>query len=356
MGATSLFLLSLSVCTAFFTQTAVAAPHEAVVKRAVSRDGEPGLIGGGTYPRTAWLHDGSLLSCRTSFQSGTTILDVARSVNGGWDWTQVGSVTNAPTATRDLDNCFLHQIPSGRILAAFRNHDRQTTTGPYTYYRITVCYSDDNGATWHYLSQAAVSGTPNLGIWEPFMMDAQDGSLMLFYSRETNTNGSDQDSIMVRSSDGGAIWTSDQTITGGDRTARDGMLGVVRTGGSNLLAVFESLNPDTGITSVTSSDDGKTWGNRRTVFRSTVSGAFNSAPQVTLIGNKLVASFQTNEDTLSRTDVKVVTSTDGGASWGEKTTVLNACNWAGIVTQDSAHVLVACESGGSSLAQTMNVS
>ncbi len=326
------------------------------MKRAVSRDGDPGLIGSGTYPRATKLHDGSLLSCYTSFQDGNTILRTARSTIGGWDWTQIGSIASAPTMTRDLDNCFPHQLPNGRILAAFRNHDRRTASGPYTFYRITISYSDDNGATWSFLSTASTSGTPNLGIWEPFMMDAQDGSLMLYYSRETNTNGSDQDSILIHSHDGGVTWTADQTITGADRTARDGMLGVVRTGGSNLLAVFESLSPDTGITSVTSSDDGNTWGNRRTVYRSSVAGATHGAPQVAIISNKLVASFQINEDSPSRIDVKVVTSTDGGASWGEKTTVLNACVWAGSVTVDNSHVLVMCDASGASLSQTMNVS
>ncbi|KAH8895854.1 neuraminidase, partial [Thozetella sp. PMI_491] len=280
-----------------------------------------GLIGSGTYPRATKLSDGSVLSCYTAFQDGNTLLKIAKSVNGGWDWTQVGTVAIAPTNTRDQDNCYIHQLPGGRILAAFRNHDRVSVKGAYTYYRITICYSDTGGATWNFLTQAATSATPGLGVWEPFMMDALDGSIMLYFSRETNTDGSDQDSILIRSYDGGSTWSAEQTITGAGMTARDGMLGVVRTGGSNLLAVFESLRPDTGITSVTSSDDGKTWGNRRTVYKSSVAGVQHSAPQVAIVNGKLVASFQINEDNLSRVDVKVVTSTNGGASWGEKTTV-----------------------------------
>ncbi|KAH8893096.1 hypothetical protein GQ53DRAFT_622472, partial [Thozetella sp. PMI_491] len=294
--------------------------------------------GPGTYPRAFKLHDGSLLACYTRWPGdGTQLLTTARSYDGGWNWTPVGSVATEPQMTRDLDNCYIHQLPNGRLLAAFRNHDRNSLSGgPWYYYRLVMAYSDNNGNDWVFLNLPAESPTPGLGLWEPFMLDGLDGSLMLFYSRETNVDGSDQDSIMKRSYDGGVTWGAEQTISGGGRQGRDGMQGVVRMDGSNLMAVFESLDPDVGITSVTSSDDGHTWGNRRTVYKSTVSGSSQGAPQISKIANKLVVSFQTNEDNTGNTDLssfnaKVVTSTDGGASWGEKTTVLDHCIWPGQV-------------------------
>jgi hypothetical protein len=320
-------------------------------------------MGSGTYPRATFLADGTILSCFTTFSGANTILTVASSTNGGSDWTVVGSVATETTQTHDLDNCNVHTLSSGRILAAFRNHD-QTAEGnsSWTFYRLVICYSDDGGSTWAYLSTPRTSSTHGLGLWEPFLMDALDGSLMMYYSYETSTTGNDQNSILIRSTDGGVTWSADQTISGADITCRDGMLGVARlgTGSSTLVAVFESLAPDTGIHAITSTDDGVTWGDRRVVYASSVAGADQGAPQIAYINGQLVVSFQTNEDTLTTVtgdwDVKVVVSTDNGVTWGEKTTVLEKCNWAGELTVDDQHLLVMCGSGNDALAQTMLLS
>ncbi|KAH6666757.1 Sialidase [Halenospora varia] len=357
------FLGSL-LLLAHILEFSIAAPanHEGLEKqkRTVARAGEAAVMGKGTYPRATFLKDASMLGCFTAFSNGNAILTVVKSTNYGQSWTTVGSIAQEPTASKDLDNCFVHQLPSGRVLAAFRHHDRSQNT--YSFYRIDVCYSDDNGANWKYLSTAATSGTPGAGVWEPFMMDAVDGSLMLYYSREINGQG--QDSILIRSTNGGANWSKEQTISGEGLTARDGMLGVTRPGPDrrNLIAVFESLAPDTGVHSVTSSDDGATWGNRRVVYKSTVAGGLQGAPQVTNVGGgKLVASFQTNEDDVPGgaaggvPTTKVVVSTDGGATWGQKTTILAKCLWSAVIALDNSDALVMCESGGSSLAQKVSI-
>ncbi len=70
---------------------------------------------------------------------------------------------------------------------------------------------------------------------------------------------------MRTSTDDGVTWSAPKTISGQDRTARDGMLGVAPLDDAQgLIAVFESTEDGRFVVdSVRSSDDGKTWGDRQ---------------------------------------------------------------------------------------------
>jgi hypothetical protein len=94
---------------------------------------------------------------------------------------------------------------------------------------------------------------------------------------------------------------------------------------------------------VTSSDDGKTWGNRQVVHQPAAGNA--NAPQVVNVGGTLMCSFQTNEDGSADANdvtVKVVTSGDGGATWGNELSVISAPTfWAGMLAMsDNSGALV----------------
>ncbi|KZV68456.1 glycoside hydrolase family 93 protein [Peniophora sp. CONT] len=307
-----------------------------------------------TYPRANLLSDGSIIGTFTGFASDDSIITLVHSTDGGSTWTTLGTAAQGPTATTDIDNPFVLQLPSGRLLVAFRNHD-QATDGTYTFFRITICYSDDGGATWAFLSTPASDPGPTNGNWEPFLRIAEDGqTLQLYYSRENNSG--DQDSLMRTSTDGGATWSSATVFTGAELSnARDGMLGVAKTNtAGGLIAVFET---ETGgglfhIGAVSSSDDGKTWTDRRVVYQS--SGHNAQAPQVVNVGGTLVVSFQTDED--GAYVVKVVTSSDG-QTWGSKTTVLGATSeWAGLLTLDSTSFLALAGDNGKASAQKVVLS
>ena len=309
-------------------------------------------MGAGTYPRANLLHDGSLIGTYTAFSNGNNIITSARSTDGGASWTQIGVAAQGPSATTDIDNPYILQLPTGRVLVAFRNHSKNSD-GAYTFFRITVCYSDDNGATWAFLSTPASDPGPVNGNWEPFLRIANNGALQLYYSREND--GADQDSLMRTSNDGGATWSTATCISGGDlRSTRDGMVGVATVSGSNLIAVFETETNGGQFTigSVTSADDGATWGNRRTVFTPSAGNA--NAPQVVNVGGTLVASIQTDEDSVGRVAAKAITSGDGGVTWGNKMTFSPAVShWPGLVTLDGNDLLGMSDDAGAKVQKIM---
>ncbi|KAG2176412.1 hypothetical protein INT43_005646 [Umbelopsis isabellina] len=327
----------------------------------------PSLVGspvamapsGGTYPRSTRLSTGQLLGIYTAFSGNNNVITVCQSTNNGASWTDIGTVT---TGVGDIDNGYLLELPttaSGashrRILAVFRNHSR-TGTSPnyvYTYYRITVCYSDDGGKTWSYLSQPEGKSPPN-GIWEPFMRLAHDGSIQLYYARENSAT--DQDIVQHISKDGGATWGPMATIAGATTTGRDGMPGVTEfnTGsGNKLLCIFETTEDGPfHVKSVTSSDDGITWGNRATVYVPTGTNNNAGSPQVaTLGGNVLVSIFMTDEDTsthawIQGAGVKALTSSDG-VTWGNKLSVSPPqTNWPGIIPLNNNQMLALFDHNG----------
>ena len=317
--------------------------------------GGEAAMGAGTYPRANFLMDGSILGVYTAFENGNNVIRTVKSIDGGASWQALGSVAQGPSNANDIDNPYVLQLPSGRVLCAYRNHSKDPSNGAYLFFRIILSFSDDNGATWKYLSQPANDPGPVNGNWEPFMRNAEDGSLQIYYSRENAAD--DQDTLERFSTDGGATWTSANVISGADITARDGMTGVATLGGNRLICVFESKT--TGgfsIHSITSEDDGKTWGNRQTVYTPTNPNGSAGAPQVIDVGGTLTVSFITDEDSAmtspspgytANVAVKVVTSGDGGATWGNKITVGPVESvWPGELSLDTNSFLVVMDHGG----------
>lgn len=201
------------------------------------------LASAGTYPRANSVTYANGSTAIIAGYTGTTddgadkILQVAQSTDGGGSWALIGSVAQGPVATQEIDNPFpLQIVPGGRILYAFRNHDIDASTGDYTYYRITVSYSDDFGENWLFLSQVnerAATATNN-GLWEPFLRLANDGTtIQCYYSSEDAAD--DQNSFMKYSTDGGATWSDEIYVSGQDVTSRDGMTGVAVVSGDTLM-------------------------------------------------------------------------------------------------------------------------
>jgi Neuraminidase (sialidase) len=132
----------------------------------------------------------------------------------------------------------------------------------------------------------------------------------------------------------------------------------------NLIMAFETneVGPFK-VWTVTSSDGGKTWGNRKIIFNpeTPTKGRQAGGPGIVNLGGTLVVSFMTNQDadvgdgyphSKPGTDMKVITSNDGGDTWSGPTTVLHDAAWGGIaVVDDGALVLGAAYTTGKAAAQ-----
>ncbi|KAJ4288852.1 hypothetical protein N0V88_007182 [Collariella sp. IMI 366227] len=209
----------------------------------------------GTYPRLCPLPDGSILAGFTNFEPDARRLLIACSTDGGRSFAPHGEVTRAPPL-QDCDNISLLHLPdndnpTGTILAAFRNHDVSPENNTATYFRITICRSLDGGQTWSFLSQACEKHAP-FGLWEPFLRLAKGGEeIQLYFSQEFDHD--DQDTMLVRSFDGGATWSTPVFVTGEGERLRDGMVGIAETGDGEeemLVMVMETTRRGFGVFSI----------------------------------------------------------------------------------------------------------
>ncbi|KAI1653908.1 glycoside hydrolase family 93 protein [Daldinia decipiens] len=238
----------------------------------VLKAGEPVVIDTNSkYLRASSMNDGSLLGGYAAKDGTQNVLRVVKSTNG----------SQSKIATHDINNAMPLQLPNDRILYANRNHDRTGADWHYTYFRISISYSDDGDKTFKYLStvEEHVSSGVN-GLWEPFLRIARDGSLQCYYSAENSAG--DQDNFMKYSKNGSATY-----------------------------AVFE--NTESGVFSVCN-----VWGT-------------------------LVASFMTNEDVegtsgYDSAQMKVIASVDGGKTWsGSVVTGEAASHWPGVFNRDARY-------------------
>lgn len=345
----------------------------------------------GVYLRASGSVDGRLYLGYAVREGFTKILRAYRSTDGGGSWQRLGDVERGDNRTRELDNAFPLVLPAGfpgtegvvgaggwntsnstgngngteedqhrhpgRILYAYRNHDRSpnNTLGVpdnYTFYRLTVSASDDGGRSWAVLShidtRAANNGSASLnGLWEPFLRVAADGvTLQAYYSAENDAG--DQDSLMRESRDGGRTWGLKRVVSGAERVrSRDGMVGVARLGGgghvdrggeTRLILLFETTESGRfDMRRVMSPDDGQTWPveTRARVYDPLDEERQASAPAgVVNVGGTLVAGFMTNEGTNSSGtvpgDFKVVSSVDDGETWSESVLIAREAIWPGL--------------------------
>lgn len=210
--------------------------------------------GGSGYPRVIRLtHSGSangtLLSSLTTNQNGQGEGIISTSTNNGATFHQLAVIKDAYSINGDGICCStMYELPStvgsmpaGTVLWV----DTVGYTGSVTQHttRQRLWASSDHGATWQFVSDIAVT-TSQYNTWEPSLSVAADGSLVAFYSDETDKANHDQKLVQVRSTDGVHWMDYRETVVSDNWSVRPGMASAIRLPNGTYFMVYEVCNND----------------------------------------------------------------------------------------------------------------
>jgi len=287
------------------------------------------------YPRVIRLQNsgtanGRLVAAVVTNLSGAWVGAIFHSDNNGQSFTRIGAV-NDPAASEGMCCHTLYELPTavgsmpaGTLLwAASFGADAPASTRRM---RERVWKSQDGGRTWTFLSTIHTASN-TLGTWEPEFIVANDGSLVVFFSDETDPNHS-QKLVKARSLDG-VTWTDlTPVVKLVAKAARPGMAVVRRMPSGNWLMSYEVCSADTSHVCeayVRKSVDGWNWGDPATIGTRvrTASGRYPaSTPTITVAGNTVLmdamrirnadGTFAPNEGGLL-----LANASDGDGNWFE---------------------------------------
>ncbi|NII12193.1 exo-alpha-sialidase [Oleiagrimonas sp. C23AA] len=177
-------------------------------------------------------------------------------------------------------------LPAGTLLLA-ANATGNTASGRLNAEDLQLYTSRDGGVHWHYRSSIVEghgnpSSADNQGVWEPYIVQLDDGRLVAYYSSEQHKRqGFNQVLAHKVSSDGGRSWgkeTIDVAVAGG--VQRPGMATVVHLPDGRYVMAYEDIDhPHNGQVHLKFSRDGLHWGpaTRPGIAVRTASGAWPSA-------------------------------------------------------------------------------
>ena len=146
-------------------------------------------------------------------------------------------------------------MPAGTLLLGGCTHNENIS-------RMCLWRSYDLGVTWEeftVLDHAGGAGQKN-GMWEPFMICDEDGSLVVFYSDETDVHEYGGQRLVFRVSKNGEDWGEKQyCVAPADKKLRPGMVSVAKMGDEGYLIVYEMIGESGGPVYYKTSDSLTNW-------------------------------------------------------------------------------------------------
>jgi hypothetical protein len=256
---------------------------------------------------------------------------VARSIDGGSTWVQLGAVNANATTDTGSDLTPAIATSSGIWLVTWSSNDPSSGFGNDG--DILVARSTDEGSTWSQLGAVNGNATTDVGRDEaPAIATDHSGSWLIAWSSSdpASGRGTDGDILLSRSTDAGTTWTPLGAVNANPTTdvGRDEAPSIATDGAGNWLVAWSSDDPsgshgvDGDILVARSSDLGSTW---------TQLGALNGGA-TTDVGRDATPAIGTNgsgtwlvawssDDPASGRgtdgDILVARSTDAGTTWNQ---------------------------------------
>jgi hypothetical protein len=223
--------------------TALPVPAQAVPQREVLFDG------GSSYPRVIRLTSGAILASVTTNIGPDGAGVISASTDNGRTFHQLATIKDPAAAGGGGICCStlyelpssVGQLPAGTVL--WVNTSGYAAAEGTRSVKQRLWASADRGVTWRFLSDVAVS--PNqFSTWEPSLSVAADGTLVAFYSDETDKANHDQKLVQVRSADG-VHWTDyRETVVSDHWGVRPGMINAIRLPDRTYFMTYEVCNND----------------------------------------------------------------------------------------------------------------
>ena len=285
------------------------------------------LQGGTLYPRVVRLSHGAKAVRGQLIASAGPIF---RSTDNGATWTQISVVT--PIAGTTIRCCAgLYELPQavGKLKAGTLIYAASYLQGGTP--AIQVYISKDHGATWKYKGTPVIGGstTGPHGLWEPAFELANDGTLVMFWSDETDPCCS-QKLAQIRTSDGVTWRDQANTVRSAAPGDRPGMITVSKLPGGHFFMSYELCGANGCTVYSRTSTDGWNFGdpaNLGSVVKTATGQTLQHAPLNAWSASPLSANgaillvgqvMKEANGTVSASNGQVVfvnTATDGAGPW-----------------------------------------
>ncbi len=169
---------------------------------------------------------------------------IYRSTDNGRSWEIITRVTDTLTGTNSEWNPTLFELsrpcgdyPAGTIILAACSIDADHSKASH----IRLYFSTDGGYTFSQGVAVASAGGLDEGVWEPFLIQLDDDSLVCFYSDDSDSDHSQ--TIVYKQSKDGINWGEAVTVTASEiPEERPGMPIVTRLSDGSYFMVYEIFN------------------------------------------------------------------------------------------------------------------